>query len=44
LAAKALHVMTKTPDQYLSSLIVVNDVGDLSGMIRLQDCLRAGVE
>lgn len=42
LAAEALHVMTKTPGQYLTSLVVVKD-GALAGLIRLQDCLQAGV-
>lgn len=44
LAAKALHIMSKTPGQYLTSLIVVDEKGNLSGLIRLQDCLQAGVE
>ncbi|MFP4313764.1 MAG: SIS domain-containing protein [Alphaproteobacteria bacterium] len=43
LAAKALEVMTKTPGHYLTSLIVVNADGKLTGMIRLQDCLSAGL-
>lgn len=42
LAAEALAVMTKMPGKYLTSLIVTKD-GELSGMIRLQDCLQAGV-
>ena len=42
LAVEALDIMTKTPGHYLTSLIVVND-GRISGMIRLQDCLQAGL-
>jgi arabinose-5-phosphate isomerase len=42
LAVQALDIMTKTPGQYLTSLIVMDD-GVLKGMIRLQDCLRAGL-
>lgn len=42
LAAEALEVMTKTPGRYLTSLIVM-DGEELQGMIRLQDCLQAGV-
>ena len=34
--------MTKNKDQYLTSLIVM-DNGTLAGMIRLQDCLQAGL-
>ena len=42
LAAEALDIMTRTPGRYLTSLIVTED-GKLSGMIRLQDCLQAGI-
>ncbi len=42
LAAEALDIMTKTPGQYITSLIVT-DNGAACGMIRLQDCLQAGV-
>lgn len=42
LAVEALDIMTKKPGQYLTSLIVMED-GKLSGMIRLQDCLQAGL-
>lgn len=42
LAAEALEIMTKTPGQYITSLIVHDD-GKTCGMIRLQDCLQAGV-
>jgi len=42
LAVEALNVMTKTPNRYFSSLVVTaND--QLAGMIRLQDCLQAGI-
>jgi len=42
LAAEALEIMTKTPGQYITSLIV-HDGGQACGMVRLQDCLQAGV-
>lgn len=42
LAVEALNVMTKIPGKYLSSLIV-KDNDQLVGMIRLQDCLQAGL-
>jgi arabinose-5-phosphate isomerase len=42
LAVEALAIMTKTPGRYMTSLIVM-DKGVLAGMIRLQDCLQAGL-
>ncbi len=42
LGVEAVNVMTKNPDAYLSSL-VVKDGDKLVGMIRLQDCLQAGL-
>ncbi len=42
LAVEALDMMTKKPGHYLTSLIVTDD-GKLAGMIRLQDCLQAGI-
>lgn len=42
LAVEAVNIMTKTPGKYISSLIVM-DNGKLSGMIRLQDCIQAGL-
>jgi arabinose-5-phosphate isomerase len=42
LAVKALDIMTGTPGHYLTSLIVTQH-GKLAGMIRLQDCLQAGL-
>lgn len=42
LAVEAMNVMTKNPDRYLSSLLVM-DNETLVGMIRLQDCLQAGL-
>lgn len=42
LAAEALDIMTKVPGQYITSLIVT-DNDKLCGMIRLQDCLQAGI-
>ena len=43
LAVEAVNVMTKKEGQYLTSLVVVDDQGGLYGLIRLQDCLKAGV-
>lgn len=43
LAAEALKIMTKNPDQYLTSLLVIDNTNTLLGMIRLQDCLQAGL-
>lgn len=43
LAVEAVNVMTGTPGKYLTSLIVVDKDGRLSGLIRLQDCLQKGV-
>lgn len=42
LGVEALDMMTKNPNQYLTSLLVI-DGDDLKGMIRLQDCLQAGL-
>jgi len=42
LAVEALDVMTKVQGQYITSLIVT-DNDKVCGMIRLQDCLQAGV-
>lgn len=42
LAAEAMTIMTKTPNQYITSLIVT-DGDKVAGMIRLQDCLQAGL-
>ena len=42
LAVKALDIMTKTPGRYITSLVVL-DAGKTCGMIRLQDCLQAGI-
>ncbi len=42
LAVEALDIMTKVQGQYITSLIVT-DNGKACGMIRLQDCLQAGV-
>lgn len=43
LAARALDIMTKTPGQYVTSLIVTDSENKTCGLIRLQDCLQAGV-
>ncbi len=42
LAVEALDIMTKQPGSYLTSLIVTKQ-NRLTGMIRLQDCLQAGI-
>ena len=43
LAVKALDIMTRESGRYLTSLIAVDEQGKLRGMIRLQDCLQAGI-
>ena len=35
--------MTRTPGQYLTSLVVLSKDGNLDGLIRLQDCIQSGV-
>ncbi len=42
LAVEAVSVMTQKPGHYISSLIVM-DNNKLAGMIRLQDCIQAGL-
>lgn len=42
LGAEAMNIMTRTPGQYLTSLVVLSE-GRLAGLIRLQDCLQAGL-
>lgn len=42
LAVEALDMMTKAKGRYLTSLLVM-DKDKLAGMIRLQDCLQAGL-
>lgn len=42
LAVEAVKIMTQTPGKYISSLIVM-DNDKLAGMIRLQDCIQAGL-
>lgn len=42
LAAEALKLMTKEPGHFLSCLIVMDD-NKMIGMIRMQDCLQAGL-
>lgn len=44
LAVKALDIMTHTPGQYITSLVVRDENEALCGMIRLQDCLQAGLK
>lgn len=43
LAVQAVNIMTKTPGQYITSLVVVDENDELSGLIRLQDCLQIGI-
>lgn len=43
LAAEAMNIMTRVPGQYLTSLVVIDAQGALAGLIRLQDCLQAGI-
>ena len=43
LAVEAMDIMTRTPGRYLTSLIVMDENGELAGLIRLQDCLQAGI-
>lgn len=42
LAVEAVNVMTKRPGHYISSLLVMRNK-ELAGMIRLQDCIQAGL-
>lgn len=42
LGVEAMEVMTGTPGKYLTSLLVM-DNNELKGLIRLQDCLQAGL-
>ena len=42
LAVEAVDIMTRTPGRYITSL-VVTDKDRVCGMIRLQDCLQAGI-
>lgn len=43
LAVEAVNVMTKTPNSYITSLIVLDENNNLAGLIRLQDCIQANV-
>ncbi len=43
LAVEAVNIMTKTPGHYITSLAVLDDNNNLSGLIRLQDCLQIGI-
>jgi len=42
LGVEAMNIMTKTPGRYITSLVVMENE-ELVGMIRLQDCLQAGL-
>lgn len=43
LAVEALDIMTKQAGRYITTLVVLDESGALQGIIRLQDCLRAGI-
>ena len=43
LAVQGVNIMTKTPGEYITSLVVVDDNDNLTGLIRLQDCLQIGI-
>lgn len=43
LAVQAVNIMTKTPGQYITSLVVTDESNNLTGLIRLQDCLQIGI-
>jgi arabinose-5-phosphate isomerase len=43
LAVEAVNMMTNTPGRYVTSLVVTGPDGRLAGLIRLQDCLQAGI-
>ncbi len=43
LAVQAVNIMTKTPGQYITSLVVTDSNNHLHGLIRLQDCLQIGI-
>lgn len=43
LAVEALDYMTKTSGRYITSLIVLDQNNKACGLIRLQDCLQAGI-
>ena len=42
LAVEAVNIMTQNPGKYISSLVVLEN-GKLAGMVRLQDCIQAGL-
>jgi arabinose-5-phosphate isomerase len=43
LAVQGVNIMTNTPGQYITSLVVVDEAGNMTGLIRLQDCLQIGI-
>ncbi len=43
LAVQAVNIMTKTPGEYITSLVVVDQNNHMTGLIRLQDCLQIGI-
>jgi arabinose-5-phosphate isomerase len=43
LAVEAVNLMTRTKGRYVTSLVVNGPDGKLEGLIRLQDCLQAGI-
>lgn len=43
LGVEALDLMTKEKGRYITTLVVMDEAGGLQGIIRLQDCLKAGL-
>lgn len=43
LGVEALDIMTKEAGRYITTLVVMDEAGALQGIIRLQDCLKAGL-
>ena len=43
LAVSAMNIMTNTPGQYITSLVVLDNSNQITGLIRLQDCLQIGI-
>ncbi len=43
LGVEALDLMTKEAGRYITTLVVMDEAGVLQGIIRLQDCLKAGL-
>lgn len=43
LAAEAMNSMARMPGQYITSMVVMDEKGRLTGLIRLQDCIQRGI-